>query len=119
LGVRAGSSIFNATVFFIRFFLDLHNETGTAVQKPCALCIDVPILVNIHTHLHASILFVFLLFTANDSYFKAREGVSWADRVVFMVFLFSAIFCLFCSAFFHMASSHSEQVSVLSPTAMN
>ncbi|KAI0298706.1 HlyIII-domain-containing protein [Multifurca ochricompacta] len=73
----------------------LHNET-----------------VNIHTHLHASILFAFfLLHTVNDSYFKAHVDISWADRAVFVVFLSSAVFCLFCSAFFHMASSHSKQVA--------
>jgi predicted membrane channel-forming protein YqfA (hemolysin III family) len=58
-------------------------------------------------------LFVFFLFTINDSYFKAHEDVSWADHAVFMAFLLSAAFCLFCSAFYHMASSHSKQVSVL------
>ncbi|KAI0252467.1 hemolysin-III related-domain-containing protein [Lactifluus subvellereus] len=55
-------------------------------------------------------LFVFFLFTVNNSYFKAHEDVSWADHAVFMAFLLSAVFCLFCSAFFHMASSHSKQV---------
>ncbi|KAH9031630.1 HlyIII-domain-containing protein [Lactarius pseudohatsudake] len=73
----------------------LHNET-----------------VNIHTHLYASVLFVVLLLTFNTSYFKSHEDVTWADHAVFMVFLSSAAFCLFCSAFFHMASSHSKEVAV-------
>jgi len=72
----------------------LHNET-----------------VNIHTHLHASILFAFFLCTFTNSYFKAYEDISWADRAVFAAFLSSAVFCLLCSAFFHMASSHSKQVA--------
>lgn len=72
----------------------LHNET-----------------VNIHTHLHASVLFVFFLLTFNTSYFIPHEDVSWADHAVFMAFLSSAAFCLFCSAFFHTSSSHSKEVS--------
>ncbi|KAI9458643.1 hemolysin-III related-domain-containing protein [Lactarius psammicola] len=62
----------------------LHNET-----------------VNIHTHLHASVLFVVFLLTFNTSYFESHEDVSWADRAVFVVFL---------SAFFHMSSSHSKEI---------
>lgn len=77
------------------------------------LYIDALILVNIHTHLHASILFAFFLCNFNNSYFEAYGDISWADHVVIAVFLSSAVFCLFCSAFFHMASSHSKQVSVL------
>jgi len=83
------------------------------------LYIDVLILVNIHTHLHASILFAFLLCTFTNSYFKAYEDISWTDRAVFAAFLSSAVFCLLCSAFYHMASSHSKQVSVFQPTMRN
>ncbi|KAI9507590.1 hemolysin-III related-domain-containing protein [Russula earlei] len=72
----------------------LHNET-----------------VNIHTHLHASFLFIFFLRTFNDSYFKAYTDISWVDHAVFVAFLSSATFCLLCSAFFHTASSHSKQVA--------
>jgi len=72
----------------------LHNET-----------------VNIHTHLYACVLFLFFLLTFNASYMNSREDVSWADRTVFVVFLSSAAFCLFCSAFFHMSSSHSKDVA--------
>ncbi|KAF8474478.1 HlyIII-domain-containing protein [Russula ochroleuca] len=72
----------------------LHNET-----------------VNIHTHLHASILFAFFLRTFSNSYFKAYEDVSWADHAVFVAFLSSASFCLLCSAFYHTVSSHSKQVA--------
>ncbi|KAN0131642.1 hemolysin-III related domain containing protein [Lactarius tabidus] len=72
----------------------LHNET-----------------VNIHTHLHACVLFVFFLLTFNTSYMKSHEDVSWVDRAVFAAFLSSAAFCLFCSAFFHMSSSHSKDVA--------
>jgi len=42
---------------------------------------------------------------------QAYEDISWADRAVFAAFLSSAVFCLLCSAFFHMASSHSKQVA--------
>lgn len=72
----------------------LHNET-----------------VNIHTHLHACVLFVFFLLTFNASYMKSHEDVSWADRAVFAAFLSSAAFCLFCSAFYHMSSCHSKDVA--------
>jgi adiponectin receptor len=41
---------------------------------------------------------------------KSHEDVSWVDRAVFAAFLSSAAFCLFCSAFFHMSSSHSKDV---------
>ncbi|KAF8493361.1 hemolysin-III related-domain-containing protein [Russula emetica] len=71
----------------------LHNET-----------------VNIHTHLHASILFAFFLPTFSNSYFKVHKDVSWADYAAFGAFLSSACFCLLCSAFYHMSSSHSKQV---------
>ncbi|KAH9998594.1 hemolysin-III related-domain-containing protein [Russula vinacea] len=74
----------------------LHNET-----------------VNIHTHLHASILFAFFLRTFSNSYFKAYEDISWADHAVFVVFLSSASFCLLCSAFYHTVSSHSKQVTLI------
>ncbi len=79
-------------------------------QFACVICVDVSTPVNIHTHLHAAVLFVVFLLTFNTSYFKSHEDVSWADRAVFAVFLSSAAFCLFCSAFFHMSSSHSKEV---------
>lgn len=79
---------------------------------PYVLYIDVLITANIHTHLHASIMFGFFLCTFRNSYLKAYEDISWADRAVFVAFLSSAIFCLLCSAVFHTASSHSKQVSV-------
>jgi len=81
------------------------------VCKSCVLCVDASTSVNIHTHLHASLLFVFFLLTFNTSYFKSREDVSWTDRALFVTFLSSATFCLFCSAFFHMSSSHSKAVA--------
>jgi len=74
-------------------------------------CVEVPKPVNIHTHLHASILFAFFLYTFSDSHFKAHGDISWADRAVFIAFLSSAVFCLLCSATFHMASSHSKEVA--------
>lgn len=94
--------------------LDLHNETGTARRSPLHDA-DVLVPVNIHTHLHASILFAFFLGTFSNSDFKAYEDLSWADYAVFVAFLSSAVFCLLCSAFYHMASSHSKQVSVIQP----
>jgi len=72
----------------------LHNET-----------------VNIQTHLYASVFFVFLLLTFNTSYMKSHQDVSWADHAVFVAFLSSAAFCLFCSAFYHMSSCHSKDVA--------
>ncbi|KAI0266105.1 HlyIII-domain-containing protein [Gloeopeniophorella convolvens] len=72
----------------------LHNET-----------------VNIHTHMHGSILFAFFLCTFNNSYFSAHEDITWADRAVFSIFLSSAAFCMGCSAFFHMSSSHSKPIA--------
>jgi adiponectin receptor len=63
-------------------------------------------------------LFAFFLYTFSDSRFKAHEDISWADHAVFVAFLSSAVFCLLCSAIFHTALSHSEQVRVLQP-AMN
>jgi predicted membrane channel-forming protein YqfA (hemolysin III family) len=80
-----------------------------------ALYVDVLVPVNIHTHLHASILFAFFLRTFSNSYFKVYKDISWADYAVFGAFLSSACFCLFGSAFHHMSSSHSKQVSDLQP----
>jgi adiponectin receptor len=77
--------------------------------------VDVLVLVNIHTHLHAAILFAFFLRTFSNSYFKAYNDISWADHAVFVAFLSSASFCLLGSALYHTASSHSEQVSVIQP----
>ncbi|KAH9973852.1 hemolysin-III related-domain-containing protein [Lactifluus volemus] len=69
----------------------LHNET-----------------VNIHSHFHAAIFFVFLLCTVDD---KARYDVSWADRFMISIFILSAIFCLSCSAVFHTFKARSKQVA--------
>ena len=80
-----------------------------------ALYVDVLVPVNIHTHLHASILFAFFLRTFSNSYFKVHKDISWADYAVFGAFLSSASFCLLGSAFHHMSSSHSKQVSDFQP----
>ena len=81
--------------------------------RSSVLYVNVLVPVNIHTHLHASILFAFFLLTFSNSYFNVHKDVSWADYVAIGGFLSSACFCLFCSAFYHMSSSHSEQVSDL------
>lgn len=83
--------------------------------RPNALYVDVLIPVNIHTHLHASILFAFFLCTFSSSYFKVHKDVFWVDYAAFGAFLSSACFCLLGSAFHHMSSSHSERVSELRP----
>jgi adiponectin receptor len=83
--------------------------------RSSVLYVDVLVPVNIHTHLHASILFAFFLRTFSNSYFKVHKDVSWTDYAAFGAFLSSACFCLLCSAFYHMSSSHSKQVSDLQP----
>src|SRR6267154_4269053 len=87
-----------------------HSDLRSSV-----LYVDVLVQVNIHTHLHASILFAFFLHTFSDSYFKVHKDISWADYAAFGAFLFSACFCLLCSAFYHMFSSHSKQVRTSDP----
>ncbi|KAI0642645.1 HlyIII-domain-containing protein [Trametes meyenii] len=72
----------------------LHNET-----------------VNIHSHLSGAVLFVALLATFPSVYFSHYESTTWADMAVFLIFLCSAIFCLFSSAFYHTFSVHSPEVA--------
>ncbi|KAI0720700.1 HlyIII-domain-containing protein [Cerioporus squamosus] len=72
----------------------LHNET-----------------VNIHSHLGGAMLFVVFLFTFPSVYFVHYESTTWADMAVFVIFLSSAIFCLFSSAFYHTFSAHSKPVA--------
>lgn len=70
-------------------------------------------LVNIHSHLWAALLFLCLFFT-ND-YFVVRryEGTTWVDSLMFSIFLASAVFCMSCSSFYHMAQCHSRPVCLL------
>jgi adiponectin receptor len=83
--------------------------------RSSVLDVDVLVQVNIHTHLHASIIFAFFLRTFSNSFFKVHKDISWADYAAFGTFLSSACICLLCSAFYHMSSSHSQQVSDLQP----
>lgn len=55
-------------------------------------------------------LFAAFLFTFPSVYFVHYESTTWADMAVFVIFLCSAIFCLFSSAFYHTLSAHSEPV---------
>ncbi len=71
-------------------------------------------LVNIHSHLGGAVLFVALLFTFPSVYFVHYESTTWADMTVFAIFLCSAIFCLFSSAFYHTFSVHSPAVRIYS-----
>ncbi|OCH86811.1 HlyIII-domain-containing protein [Obba rivulosa] len=66
---------------------------------------------NIHTHLFGAILFLYLLFTFQKTYFRRYESVTLMDMAVFAIFLSSAVFCLFSSAFFHTFTAHSKEVS--------
>ncbi|KAJ7037898.1 hemolysin-III related-domain-containing protein [Mycena alexandri] len=79
---------------FTSVFAYLHNET-----------------VNIHTHLWGAVLFAYFLATFEKTYLKQYATTTWIDSAVFMVFLFSAIFCLSASAFFHSSTCHSEEMS--------
>ncbi|ETW77954.1 hypothetical protein HETIRDRAFT_325724 [Heterobasidion irregulare TC 32-1] len=72
----------------------LHNET-----------------VNIHSHLEAALVFIWFLCTFDSAHLSTYQSVSWADYAVFVIFLSSAVFCLFGSALFHMSTAHSEEVS--------
>lgn len=71
-------------------------------------------LVNIHSHFGGAVLFVALLFTFPSVYFVHYESTTWADMTVFAIFLCSAIFCLFSSAFYHTFSVHSPAVRIYS-----
>ncbi|KAF8916503.1 hemolysin-III related-domain-containing protein [Mucidula mucida] len=79
---------------FASVFGYLHNET-----------------VNIHTHLWGAVLFLYFLITLYPNYFDAYPNATWADVLVFSVFLFSAMFCLAASAFFHTATCHSQEMA--------
>lgn len=95
---------------FDRILLQIYIMKLVWPQFASRVYSDASTSVNIHTHLHACLLFVFFLLTFSTSYFKSREDISWADHAVFVTYLSSATFCLFCSAFFHMSSSHSNEV---------
>ncbi|KAI0318510.1 hemolysin-III related-domain-containing protein [Amylostereum chailletii] len=79
---------------FASIFAYLHNET-----------------VNIHSHLAGAMLFIFFSATYDSWHFSGYESVRWPDYVVFSIFLASAVWCLGCSAFFHVSTAHSEKVA--------
>ena len=60
-----------------------HSDLRSSV-----LYVDVLVQVNIHTHLHASIVFAFFLRTFSNTFFKVHMDVSWADYAAFGAFLF-------------------------------
>ncbi|CCL99603.1 uncharacterized protein FIBRA_01621 [Fibroporia radiculosa] len=68
--------------------------------------------VNIHTHLFGGLLFIVFLSTFPSVYFAHYESTTWADFAVFVIFLASAVFCLFSSSFYHTFSVHSHEVSL-------
>jgi len=71
----------------------LHNET-----------------VNIHTHLFGAALFLYFLSTYQRTHFSEYISITFMDVAVFAIFLVSAVFCLFSSAFFHTFNVHSKEV---------
>jgi len=54
---------------------------------------------------------MFLTATFHSSYISVYPTASLMDTAVFAIFLICAIFCLLCSAIYHMATCHSEAVS--------
>ena len=94
---------------------DLHNETGAShprihLRRLRALTSSEHPSVNIHSHLGGAVLFVAFLFTFRSIYFVHYESTTWVDTAVFIIFLCSAVFCLFSSAFYHTMSAHSQPV---------
>ncbi|KAK7462854.1 hypothetical protein VKT23_007430 [Stygiomarasmius scandens] len=71
----------------------LHNET-----------------VNIHSHLWGGVLFLYLLATVNSTSLISYP-TTWADSVMFSIFLLSAVFCLLASALYHTSTCHSQEVA--------
>jgi len=71
----------------------LHNET-----------------VNIHTHLWPAVLFVIFLITYHPAYIAKYESADWRDSAVFAIYILSAIYCLTCSAVYHLTTCHLERV---------
>ncbi|OBZ67987.1 ADIPOR-like receptor SPBC12C2.09c [Grifola frondosa] len=82
------------TYTHLRMRIDLHNET-----------------VNIHSHLGGALLFVILLCTFPQVYLVHYASTTWVDLTVFTIFLSSAVFCLFSSAFYHTFTVYSREVS--------
>ncbi|EIM89163.1 HlyIII-domain-containing protein [Stereum hirsutum FP-91666 SS1] len=78
----------------------LHNET-----------------VNIHSHLQPALLFIYFLATHHLHLFPDADTTpgyttaGWTDYAMMTVFLASAVFCLFNSAFYHAVGAHSLAVS--------
>jgi len=72
----------------------LHNET-----------------VNIHSHLGGALLFIAFMCTFHQVYFVHYDSATVTDVTMFMIFLASAVFCLFCSAFYHTFSVHSQKIA--------
>jgi adiponectin receptor len=72
------------------------------------MTVDAPYPVNIHSHLWGGVLFIH--FALNLRAFLGHYPTTWVDSVMFLVFLCSAVFCLFASALFHTSTCHSEEV---------
>ena len=95
--------------------IDLHNETGDPHPNADS---DADVLtelcpVNIHSHLEAALVFIWFLCTFDSAHLSTYQSVSWADYAVFVIFLSSAVFCLFGSALFHMSTAHSKEVRLM------
>lgn len=67
-------------------------------------------VVNIHTHLFGAALFLYFLSTYQRTHFSEYISITFMDVAVFAIFLVSAVFCLFSSAFFHTFNVHSKEV---------
>lgn len=67
--------------------------------------------MNIHSHLFGSLLFCVLLGTFHQTHMAQVASAGMADIAVFVVFLCSAVACLFMSAFYHTCGVHSKEAS--------
>lgn len=69
------------------------------------------VAVNIHSHLWGAVLFAYFCGTFYSSYIKPFTPVAtWHDSAVFLIYLLSAVVCLFSSALYHTSGCHSEKV---------
>jgi adiponectin receptor len=58
-----------------------------------------------------AVLFLFFIATFKSSHIDTHLAATWIDTAVFGIFLTGAVFCLMCSATYHMATCHSKNVS--------
>ena len=60
-----------------------------------------------------ALLFLFFIATFHSTYISSRLAATWMDTAVFAIFLVCALFCLVCSATYHLSTCHSQVVSEL------